>query len=84
MTIELNHTIVPAREPKASARFLADILGLPVDPPVARFTRRSRVVYVAGRRLSWMLNPSLPSTATAPVFPPSKSPEARRWPVANS
>jgi hypothetical protein len=43
MTIELNHTIVPAREPKASAQFLADILGLPVDPPVARFTRRSRV-----------------------------------------
>jgi hypothetical protein len=26
MTIELNHTIVPANDPKASARFLADIL----------------------------------------------------------
>jgi catechol 2,3-dioxygenase-like lactoylglutathione lyase family enzyme len=38
MAVELNHTIVPARDPKASARFLAGILGLPVDPPVAHFT----------------------------------------------
>jgi catechol 2,3-dioxygenase-like lactoylglutathione lyase family enzyme len=38
VTIELNHTIVPARDPQASAQFLADILGLPVDPPVAHFT----------------------------------------------
>ena len=35
---ELNHTIVPARDPGASAQFLADILDLPVDPPVAQFT----------------------------------------------
>ena len=38
MAIELNHTIVPARDPGASARFLADILGLAVDPPVSHFT----------------------------------------------
>jgi catechol 2,3-dioxygenase-like lactoylglutathione lyase family enzyme len=38
MAIELNHTIVPARDPQVSALFLADILGLPVDPPVAHFT----------------------------------------------
>jgi len=38
MTIELNHTIVPAHDPKASAQFLAGILGLPIDPPVAHFT----------------------------------------------
>ena len=38
MTIELNHTIVPARDPEVSAQFLADILGLTVDPPVAHFT----------------------------------------------
>ncbi|GAA5019517.1 VOC family protein [Actinopolymorpha pittospori] len=38
MTVELNHTIVPARDPQASAQFLADILGLSVDPPVAHFT----------------------------------------------
>ena len=38
MSIELNHTIVPAHDPKASAQFLAGILGLPIDPPVARFT----------------------------------------------
>ena len=38
MAVELNHTIVPARDPQASARFLAGILGLSVDPPVAHFT----------------------------------------------
>jgi catechol 2,3-dioxygenase-like lactoylglutathione lyase family enzyme len=38
MAIELNHTIVPAQDPQASAQFLADILGLHVDPPVAHFT----------------------------------------------
>jgi catechol 2,3-dioxygenase-like lactoylglutathione lyase family enzyme len=38
MAIELNHTIVPARDPQASAQFLAGILGLRVDPPVAHFT----------------------------------------------
>jgi catechol 2,3-dioxygenase-like lactoylglutathione lyase family enzyme len=27
VAIELNHTIVPARDPRASARFLAEILG---------------------------------------------------------
>ncbi|WP_194899070.1 VOC family protein [Catenulispora pinisilvae] len=38
MPVELNHTIVPVRDPQASARFLADILGLSVDPQVAHFT----------------------------------------------
>ena len=38
MAIELNHTIVPARDPKASAEFLAGILGLQVGPPVAHFS----------------------------------------------
>lgn len=38
MTIELNHTIVPAHDPEASAQFLAGILGLEVSPPVAHFT----------------------------------------------
>jgi catechol 2,3-dioxygenase-like lactoylglutathione lyase family enzyme len=38
MTIELNHTIVPARDPQASAQFLAGVLGLEVDPPAAHFT----------------------------------------------
>jgi catechol 2,3-dioxygenase-like lactoylglutathione lyase family enzyme len=28
MAVELNHTIVPAHDPQASAQFLADILGL--------------------------------------------------------
>ncbi|QKG18590.1 VOC family protein [Actinomadura verrucosospora] len=38
MSVELNHTIVPARDPQASAHFLAGILGLSVDPPLAHFT----------------------------------------------
>ena len=38
MAVELNHTIVPARDPQESAQFLAEILGLPVDPPLAHFT----------------------------------------------
>ena len=31
MTIVLNHTIVPARDKVAAARFFADIFGLPFD-----------------------------------------------------
>jgi catechol 2,3-dioxygenase-like lactoylglutathione lyase family enzyme len=38
MAVELNHTIVPARDPLVSARFLADILGVAVDPPLSHFT----------------------------------------------
>jgi catechol 2,3-dioxygenase-like lactoylglutathione lyase family enzyme len=35
---ELNHTIVPAHDPVASARFLAGILGVRVSPPLSHFT----------------------------------------------
>jgi catechol 2,3-dioxygenase-like lactoylglutathione lyase family enzyme len=38
MAIELNHTIVPAHDPTASAQFLAAILGVEVDPPLSHFT----------------------------------------------
>lgn len=38
MSIELNHTIVAARDPQTSAQLLAGILGLAVDPPLAHFT----------------------------------------------
>jgi hypothetical protein len=31
MTITLNHTVVPARDKVAPARFFADIFGLPFD-----------------------------------------------------
>ena len=37
MTGELNHTIVAAHDKQASARFLADILGLEVSPPYGPF-----------------------------------------------
>ncbi|MFE6404755.1 VOC family protein [Streptomyces alboflavus] len=37
MTIELNHTIVAATDKKASAQFLADILGLEVGPQYGPF-----------------------------------------------
>jgi catechol 2,3-dioxygenase-like lactoylglutathione lyase family enzyme len=38
MTIELNHTIVPARDKEASARFFARIFGLKVGKPFSVFT----------------------------------------------
>ena len=37
MTITLNHTIVPARDKKASAEFFARIFGLHVESPVGHF-----------------------------------------------
>lgn len=37
MTIELNHTIVAAHDQKASAAFLADLLGLRVGAPFGPF-----------------------------------------------
>ena len=37
MSIALNHTIVPARDPKASATFLAEILGRSAPVPFGPF-----------------------------------------------
>ncbi|MDF5738725.1 MULTISPECIES: VOC family protein [unclassified Nostoc] len=37
MTITLNHTIVPAHDKEASARFFAKIFGLKVEVPVGHF-----------------------------------------------
>ena len=37
MPVSLNHTIVPARDKRASATFLAEILGLPVGEPFGPF-----------------------------------------------
>ena len=37
MTIELNHIIVPAKDPEASATFLAGILGVTVAPRWGHF-----------------------------------------------
>jgi catechol 2,3-dioxygenase-like lactoylglutathione lyase family enzyme len=37
MSVALDHTIVPARDPHASARFLAGLLGLEVAPPMGPF-----------------------------------------------
>ncbi|MPY59068.1 VOC family protein [Streptomyces spongiae] len=37
MSVELNHTIVAAHDKKASAQFLADILGLEVSPQYGPF-----------------------------------------------
>jgi catechol 2,3-dioxygenase-like lactoylglutathione lyase family enzyme len=37
MTIVLNHTIVPARDKVAAARFFADIFGLPFDAESGHF-----------------------------------------------
>ncbi|MFD7437900.1 VOC family protein [Streptomyces sp. NPDC059861] len=38
MTVQLNHTIVAAHDKEASARFLADLLGLEVSPHYGPFT----------------------------------------------
>ncbi|MEU6219462.1 VOC family protein [Streptomyces sp. NPDC047022] len=38
MSVELNHTIVAAHDKEASARFLADLLGLEVSPQYGPFT----------------------------------------------
>ncbi|QNP68912.1 VOC family protein [Streptomyces roseirectus] len=37
MSVELNHTIVQARDKQESARFLAHVLGLEVGPPFGPF-----------------------------------------------
>ena len=37
MTVELNHTIVPARDKHAAARFLAEVLGLEDPRPYGPF-----------------------------------------------
>ncbi|MFF4798343.1 VOC family protein [Streptomyces sp. NPDC001351] len=37
MNVQLNHTIVAAHDKKASAQFLADILGLDPSPPFGPF-----------------------------------------------
>jgi catechol 2,3-dioxygenase-like lactoylglutathione lyase family enzyme len=37
MTVKLNHTIVAARDKRASAAFLAEILGLPAPVPFGPF-----------------------------------------------
>ena len=37
MAITLNHTIVPARDKEASARFFAQIFGLQYDGPMSHF-----------------------------------------------
>lgn len=37
MTLQLNHTIVNARDPSASARFLTEILGLPAPERFLHF-----------------------------------------------
>jgi catechol 2,3-dioxygenase-like lactoylglutathione lyase family enzyme len=37
MTVQLNHTIIPARDKKESAAFLSEILGLPAPLPFGPF-----------------------------------------------
>jgi catechol 2,3-dioxygenase-like lactoylglutathione lyase family enzyme len=37
MTVQLDHTIVPAHDKEASAAFLADVLGLPAPEPIGPF-----------------------------------------------
>jgi catechol 2,3-dioxygenase-like lactoylglutathione lyase family enzyme len=43
MAIELNHTIIPARDKGASAKFLAKILGLPFDEHAVKYFAPLRI-----------------------------------------
>jgi hypothetical protein len=73
------------RKKSSSAEFTwpAWVQGMARGPPSITMSFTGQF-YLAGHGLCWTVNPSFPSTATAPLFPPSKSPESRRWPVANS
>jgi hypothetical protein len=69
---ELNHTIVPASDPLASAEFLAGILGLAVSPPVAHFTP----VVLANQVTTRSRGSGTRSSSTTPTLPaasPAKS-----------
>lgn len=51
MTIELNHTIAPARDKERSARFFADISGLSME--VHLDAQRHSPTYVRPRNGDW-------------------------------
>lgn len=53
MPVTLDHTIVHARDPEATARFLTEILGLPPHRKLAHFT----VVSVGGTSLDFLPAP---------------------------
>ena len=48
MTIELNHTIVPAHDNEASARFYQEMFGFEYDGPLGHFAP----VHIAGQALT--------------------------------
>jgi len=54
MSVELNHTIVHARDAEASAKFLTEILGL---PPPSRFYHFHVVEVANGVSLDFLDNP---------------------------
>jgi hypothetical protein len=56
------------------------VVGLLVAEATRSATGHVRLSHL---RIGRTVNPRFPSTLTAPVFPPSKSPEPRPWPVAN-
>jgi hypothetical protein len=43
MSVELNHTIIPAKDKWASAKFFADILNLEAGPEWGRSSRHRRI-----------------------------------------
>ena len=82
MTIELNHTIIPAKDKWASAKFLADILNLEAGPEWGHFVpvktgngvtldfSDSRTS-TSGTSPSWSVRRS--STRLSPAFAPPVS-----------
>ncbi len=80
----------PSREERNES--LEPIAFVPDLPPaIGNVVPRVSLVEVDDAASVWIhrfflsiVNPSFSSTRTAPVFPPSKSPESSRWPVASS
>lgn len=75
---------IRARQPCISAALARDLRTTAgtTSRSVRGITRSS--ANVPWRWMTSTSNPSLSRTLTAPPFPPSKSPEPRRWPVATS
>jgi hypothetical protein len=55
-----------------------------LSPGYGSLSLTGRVRFPAYYCFASMVKPSFLRTVTAPALPPSKSPEARRWPVASS
>ena len=80
MTIVLNHTIVPARDKVAAARFFADIFGLPFDAESGHFAPvrvNDGLTFLFDDDASFEVT-TMHSTSAMPSSTPSSSVSSRR------